>query len=174
MIHDYRKKSSKSERNNLLMLLNYAYYSFAIKIKSCYDEKTHFSSEMHLVWHQFYKQIYDKTTQAFKKIKRGSIQKKMVDAFAYLCLLIIVMTRVEKGVIAVPAQGPAHPQQLQEWHYNLQHASLHYQLSPAACRKAQLYFHCVWWCFRVADYSWPVAMADVWMLTTPGPFIPNP
>ena len=48
------------------------------------------------------------------------------------------MIRVEKGVVAVPAQGPAHPQQLQDWPDNLQHASLHYQLPPAACRKAQL------------------------------------
>ena len=38
------------------------------------------------------------------------------------------MTKVEKGVVAVPAQGPAHPQQLQDWPDDLQHASLHYQL----------------------------------------------
>ena len=36
-------------------------------------------------------------------------------------------------------------------------SSLHYQLPPAACRKAQLYSHCLWWCFRVATIpgQWP-------------------
>ena len=96
---------------------------------------------------------------------------------------------LRKHFFAVPAQGPAHPQQLQNWPDNLQHASIHYQLPPAACRKAQLQlpsftflmfmvqcslhqlpagrpnctnFPFPWcsWCFRVADYSWPVAMAD--------------
>ena len=30
------------------------------------------------------------------------------------------MTRVVKGVVAVPSQGPAHPQQLQDWPEYLQ------------------------------------------------------
>ena len=37
---------------------------------------------------------------------------------------------VEEGVVALPAQDPAHPQQLQEWPDNLQHTSLH--LLPVA------------------------------------------
>ena len=39
-------------------------------------------------------------------------------------------TWIEKGVVAVPAQDPAHPQQLQDWPDNLQHASLHSQMLP--------------------------------------------
>ena len=40
------------------------------------------------------------------------------------------MTRDEKGVVAVPAQGPAHLQQLQDWPDSLWHAFLHDELFP--------------------------------------------
>ena len=125
----------------------------------------------------FCKQSYDETTQACKQIKISSIQKEEKKHLGNVCAcamcLNLWMTRVEKKAVAILSQGPAHLQHLPDWPDNLQHASLHYQLPPAACRKAQLYFHCLWWCFRVADHSWPVAMADCCLCTTSGPFIYN-
>ena len=53
MIHDYRAKLLKSKRKNLKMLFKYAHYNIAIEIKSCNDETTHFSSEMHEVLQKF-------------------------------------------------------------------------------------------------------------------------
>ena len=38
--------------------------------------------------------------------------------------------KVEEGVVAVPAQGPAHQEQLIDWPDNLQHASMQFQLLP--------------------------------------------
>ena len=89
--------------------------------------------------------------------------KKRVEAG--VSILYLWMTRVARPVVAVPSQGPAHPQQLQDWPPNT--TSFH-QLPPG--RPSSPLFVMV---FRVVDHSWPVAMADCCMCTTPGPFIPN-
>ena len=103
-----------------------------------------------------------------KKIRKSSMQKKHLGLCMCMCnVLILVMTRVEKGVVAVPSQSPDHPLQLQNWQDNLPHGSLQYQLPPSACRKAQLEFHCLWWCLRLSDHFWPVSMADCCLCTTP-------
>ena len=47
---DYRAKLSRSERKNLKILVDYAYFSFAIQNLNRKDETTHFSSEMHKVF----------------------------------------------------------------------------------------------------------------------------
>ena len=131
---------------------------------------------MHYVLQQFLKAKLWWDNTSLQKIKRSSAQNKKTFKLMYVHVQYAYTCEwpgLRKGVVAVPSQGPAHTQQLQDWPDYLQHASLHYQLPPAACRKAQPYFHCLWLCFRVADHSWPVAMADCCICPTLGPFISN-
>ena len=80
-------------------------------------------------------------------------------------------------VVALPAQGQAHPQQQQHlpplpaWHH-VESSSGVCQPQPVSSAASNSclqegptstpFFHyiCCSWCSRVADYSWPVAMTD--------------
>ena len=69
--------------------------------------------------------------------------------------------RIEERVVAVPAQGPAHPGSsdvCQPQPVSSAASTSCLQEGPTST----IFFHflCFSWCFRVADYSRPVAMAD--------------
>ena len=71
---------------------------------------------------------------------------------------------VEEGVVAVPAQGPDHPQELLCCLPSpaTAPASVQCSLQQLPAGRPSCFFHFLWcsWCFRVADYSRPVAKAD--------------
>ena len=59
------------------MLFNYACYSFAIRIKSRYDETTHFSSEMRYVLQQFLQaKLWQDNTSLPKNLEKFNTKKK--------------------------------------------------------------------------------------------------
>ena len=155
------------------MLFNYAYYSFANQIKAVMTRQHTFLLKCIKFYSSFCKQSYDETTQACKKLKEVQYRKK-----AFKLMYVHVQYAYTCEWPGLPGQLlPSLPKA------QLTHSSFRTGLTISSMLPSTTSFHQLpagrpssslfVMVFRVADHSWPVAMADCCMCTTPGPFIPN-